>query len=192
MAGAGELVTLGGSTRTAGTMTATLFKSEVEFSPDAVVAPNTTFDEFLSQYQAELYGYAWQLTGKRADADDLYQETMLEASRSFDPLDGAACDRAWLYRIATSTYLNGRHRSGNGDDGAAEPAASLDARDLVSEVTALVDSLPAKQRVALVLRKYQRLDYDEIAVSLDTSESAARADVHQAYRTLRECFRDRL
>ena len=55
-----------------------------------------------------------------------------------------------------------------------------------------MDRLPPKQRVALVLRKYHGLGYDEIAASLDTSESAARADVHQAFRELRERLNGRL
>ena len=71
-------------------------------------------------------------------------------------------------------------------------AARLDARDLLGEVAALVDGLPPKQRVALVMRKYQGLGYDEIAATLETSETAARTNVHEALRKLRERFDDRL
>ena len=87
-------------------MTASLFESDIDFAPSSVVAPITTFDEFVTQYQTELYRYALQLTHKRAEADDLYEETLLNAFRAFDRLNGAANHRAWLYRIATNTFLS--------------------------------------------------------------------------------------
>jgi RNA polymerase sigma factor (sigma-70 family) len=73
-----------------------------------------------------------------------------------------------------------------------DQAASLDARDLLQEVEQFVTTLPVKQRVALILRKYHELGYDEIAVNLRCSEAAARANVHEALRKLKDCFGDRL
>jgi RNA polymerase sigma-70 factor (ECF subfamily) len=180
-----------------------LFEPDVAFMPNALAAPRTTFDDLLTRYQAELYRFALQLTRNRADADDLHQETLIKAYRAFDRLDPAANHRAWLYRIATNTFLSGRRRAGREellDDEAAldipaeqtDHAASLDARDLLHDVAAFVDRLPDKQRVALVMRKYQGLGYDEIAANLDSSEGAARANVHEALRKLRERFDDRL
>jgi RNA polymerase sigma-70 factor (ECF subfamily) len=184
-------------------MTPTLIDSEIAFAPGVVATLDITFDDLLTRYQAELYRFALQLTRNRADADDLYQETLLKAFRAFDRLDGAANHRAWLYRIATNTFLSSRRRAGREellDEEAAieipaeqtDHAASLDARDLLCEVATFVDGLPPKQRVALVLRKYQGLGYDEIAANLETSETAARANVHEALRKLRERFDDRL
>jgi RNA polymerase sigma-70 factor, ECF subfamily len=199
-AGAGDIETCGGTTGTAGTMTATFMEPEFNVDPAAVLTPIATFDEFITRYQTELYRYSLQLTRKRADADDLYQETLLQAYHAFDGLHGAANHRAWLYRIATNTYLGSRRRFEREEpiDEAVEAederahAENLEARDLLSEVAALVDHLPEKQRVALVLRKYQGLGYQEIAASLNTSEDAARADVHQALRELRERLDGRL
>ncbi|HEY7032547.1 MAG TPA: RNA polymerase sigma factor [Thermomicrobiales bacterium] len=184
-------------------MTPTLVESEIGFAPGVLAAPGMTFDGLLTRYQAELYRFALHLTRNRADADDLYQETLIKAYRAFDRLDHAANHRAWLYRIATNTFLSGRRRSAREElldeeealDIPAEQtdhAASLDARDLLREVAAFVDGLPPKQRVALVLRKYQGLGYDEIASNLETTAGAARANVHEALRKLRERFDDRL
>jgi RNA polymerase sigma-70 factor (ECF subfamily) len=183
-------------------MTTTLIEPKVVVDP-VEVASIATFDEFLTRYQTELYRYALQLTRNRADADDLYQETLLKAFRAFDRLDGAANHRAWLYRIATNAFLDGRRRSNREQPldevveatvpaAQADHAASLDARDLLAEVADFVDRLPAKQRAALVLRKYHGLGYDEIAAILDTSEGAARANVHEALRKLRERIGDRI
>ena len=70
--------------------------------------------------------------------------------------------------------------------------AEFEAQDLLAEVQRFVATLPDKQRIALVLRKYHEMDYSEIAINLKCSEAAARANVHEALRKLRTCFGDRI
>jgi RNA polymerase sigma-70 factor, ECF subfamily len=184
------------------------FESEVTELGDAIRPsgfglPVLSFDDLVDRFQAEIYRFALQLTRNRADADDLYQETLIKAYRAFDRLDGNANHRAWLYKIATNTFLSAQRRAGREaplDEAvemsipaeATDHAASLDARDLLEEVGRFVANLPAKQRVALILRKYHEMGYDEIATNLKSSEAAARANVHEALRKLRDCFGDRL
>ncbi|MGH2559335.1 MAG: RNA polymerase sigma factor [Thermomicrobiales bacterium] len=165
----------------------------------AIAAPIATFDDLLTRYQAELYCFALQLTRNRADADDLYQETLMKAFRAFGRLDGSANYRAWLYKIASNTFLSDRRKHGRLDSLDAQTsgifpvieidhAASLDARALLKEVEAFVIAFPPKQRIALILRKYHELSYAEIAENLKCSEAAVRANVHQALRKLRDHF----
>ena len=161
------------------------------------------FDELLERYQNEIFRYSMQLTRNSADADDLYQETMLKAYRAFGRLGPDSNYRAWLYRIATNTFLSQKRKDKRErpldpmlDDHLAvtnpDQPASLDARDLLAEVEQFVQTLPEKQRVALILRKYHELDYANIAATLNSSEEAARANVYEALRKLRTCFGDRL
>ena len=161
------------------------------------------FDELLERYQNEIFRYSMQLTRNSADADDLYQETMLKAYRAFNRLGPDSNYRAWLYRIATNTFLSQKRKDKRErpldpmlDDHLAvtnpDQPASLDARDLLAEVEQFVQTLPEKQRVALILRKYHELDYANIAATLNSSEEAARANVYEALRKLRTCFGDRL
>ena len=168
-----------------------------------VAAPIVTFDDLLDRYQAELYRFALHLTRNRCDADDLYQETMLRAFRAFGRLREGSNHRAWLYKIATNTFLADRKKRGRVaslDEQTSvvipvdEPdrAACIDATALLEDVAAFVEGLPPKQRTALVLRKYQGLGYGDIATTLRCSEVAARANVHEALRKLRDCFGDRL
>jgi RNA polymerase sigma-70 factor, ECF subfamily len=168
-----------------------------------VPLPIVTFDDLLDRHQAEIYRFAMQLTRNHADADDLYQETLIKAYRAFDRLDGAANHRAWLYRIATNTFLSGQRKAKREDPldetlEAVLPAdpvdhvAEFEAQDLLAEVQRFVAALPDKQRIALVLRKYHEMDYSEIAINLKCSEAAARANVHEALRKLRTCFGDRI
>jgi RNA polymerase sigma-70 factor (ECF subfamily) len=167
-------------------------------------AAQATFDDTLARHGAEIFRYALHLTRNRTDADDLYQETALKAYRAWNRLPCDANHRAWLYRIATNTFLSDKRKTSRlrslDADGAAEtiPAASrddddrLDAGTLLREVETFIEGLPPKQRVALVQRKYLDLGYPEIASTLNCSEDAARRSVHEALRKLRDQFGDRI
>jgi RNA polymerase sigma-70 factor (ECF subfamily) len=138
------------------------------------------------------------LTRNRTDADDLYQETALKAYRAWERLPCDANHRAWLYRIASNTFLSEKRKAARlrslDADATSDiiPAASqdddgrLDAGNLLREVETFVEGLPPKQRIALVQRKYLDLGYPEIAETLGCSEEAARRSVHEALRKLRD------
>ena len=167
-------------------------------------AGQVTFDETLTRHGAEIYRFALHLTRNRPDADDLYQETALKAYRAWDRLPCDANHRAWLYRIASNTFLSDKRKTSRlrslDAAGTAEtiPAATrdddgrLDAGNLLREVEAFIETLPPKQRVALVQRKYLELGYPEIAATLNCSEEAARRSVHEALLKLRKQFGDRI
>ncbi len=167
-------------------------------------AAQGTFDDTLARHGAVIYRFALLLTRNRPDADDLYQETALKAYRAWDRLPCDANHRAWLYRIASNTFLSDKRKTSRlrslDAEGAAEsiPAASrdddgrLDAGALLREVESFIEALPPKQRVALVQRKYLDIGYAEIAATLGCSEEAARRSVHEALKKLRDRFGDRI
>jgi RNA polymerase sigma-70 factor, ECF subfamily len=161
------------------------------------------FTDLIDRFGQEIYRFACQLTGNGNDADDLYQETLLKAFRAFDRLPGDANHRAWLYRICSNTLISDRRKHGRVTpmndlmadtlaDSTPDHAGALDARDLLKDVNRFVDDLPPKQRVALVLRKHHEYGYAEIAGILNSSEAAARANVHEALTKLRNAFAHRL
>ncbi len=168
---------------------------------DGETAP--LFSTLIERWGDEIFRFAWHLTGNPTDADDLYQETLLRAFRAYGKLPADANHRAWLYRIASNTFISDRRKHGR-DNPMSEAmeqslhapgidqARSLDAKDLLREVEAFVASLPPKQRVALVLRKYHGHDYAHIAATLKSSEVAARANVHEALRKVRAQFAHRM
>ena len=167
-------------------------------------AEQTTFDDTLARYGAEIYRFALHLTRNRPDADDLYQETALKAYRAWNRLPCDANHRAWLYRIASNTFLSDKRKSSRlrtldaEDTVESIPAVNhdddgrLDAGNLLREVEAFIEGLPPKQRIALVQRKYLEIGYPEIAATLGCSEEAARRSVHEALRKLRDRFGDRI
>src|SRR5918998_3314988 len=167
-------------------------------------AGHATFDDTLARYGAEIYRFALHLTRNRSDADDLYQETALKAYRAWSRLPCDANHRAWLYRIASNTFLSDKRKTSRLRSLDAEAtvesiraasrddAGRLDAGNLLREVEGFIDALPPKQRIALVQRKYLDIGYLEIAATLGCSEEAARRSVHEALRKLRDRFGDRI
>ena len=96
----------------------------------AVLEPavQATFDETLARHGAEIYRFALHLTRNRPDADDLYQETALKAYRAWDRLPCDANHRAWLYRIASNTFLSDKRKTSR--------LRSLDAEETVESIPA--------------------------------------------------------
>lgn len=156
------------------------------------------FEQAMLAHRDEIYRYAWRMVSNEQDAQDLTQETFLRAYRAFARLQPDSNVRAWLYRIATNlclTFLKQRGREkihaldANLLADSQTPQAAYGKLELMQEVAQAVESLPSRQRAAIVQRKYQGFSYAQIAHNLDCSEAAARAHVYQGLRKLRARFR---
>jgi RNA polymerase sigma-70 factor (ECF subfamily) len=156
----------------------------------------------LADYQAELYGFARYLTRDRAEARDLFQQTLRRAFLAFEGRPRPTNLRTWLLTIATDIILSDReHRSVSSRhaERAAEVRDTFPIRDgplddptLRDFVAEFVTTLPRQQWVALVQRTYLNLDYAEIAQALSCPEDEARSGVYAALRTMRAELGDRL
>ena len=148
-----------------------------------------TFGELLERHEREIFAYVLRLTGSRADADDLYQETFLAAFRGWPP-PRAGNERAWLYKIATNKAIDRVRRTRRlvplEDLRLAAPE-----RDGVgvADLAMAVKTLPTGQRAAFVLRKVQGLSYAEVSRALECSEDAARSRVAEAMKKVKEAMR---
>jgi RNA polymerase sigma-70 factor (ECF subfamily) len=142
-----------------------------------------------------------------AVAEDLAQEVFLRVYRAREEYAPSAKFTTWMFRIATNLALNSvrdnRHRrmeismdqsvdTGEEDarplevaDRAPTVEQELVARSRAEMIMRAIHSLPEKQRAAVLLHKYQELDYDEIARVLECSESALKSLLFRAYETLR-------
>lgn len=148
-----------------------------------------TFGELLERHEREIFAYALRLTGSRADADDLFQDTFLAAFRGWPP-PRPDNERAWLYRIATNKAIDGarKRRATVSMDDLRLAAPERDGVTLV-DLARAVRELPAGQRAAFVLRAVEGRPYREIAAALDCSEEAARTRVSDAMKKVRVAVR---
>lgn len=155
------------------------------------------FETLVEQHSGELFAYLWRLTGDEADARDCLQDTFLRAFRAYQRLQDTSHLRAWLYKIATNTARthhrrNHRRQTETLEEPIASGEKAVEAQVLertqLAAVKQAVMSLPGRQRAALMMRKYQEMEYVEIAEALGCSEDSARANVYQALKRLRDQF----
>ena len=150
--------------------------------------PARTFGELIERHELEIFRYALRLTGRRADADDVFQDTFLAAFRAWPP-PRRGNERAWLYRIATNKAIDQGRRTRRLVS-VADLRLAAPERDGVTlmDLTAAIRSLPAGQRAAFVLHRVEGLPHREVAVALGCSEEAARARVHEATKKVKEAM----
>lgn len=151
------------------------------------------FETLLDRHQREIMSYILRSLGDRDLAQDVFQETFLRAFRAYGRLPTEANHRAWLYKIASNACHDAHRQRAHSPLPLDESVPAPDRLDssthvLAQEVAAFVRSLPARQRQSVVLRKFQGMDYDEIAAVLGCSAEAARANVYQGLRKVRTHF----
>jgi RNA polymerase sigma factor (sigma-70 family) len=148
------------------------------------------FQVFLDQNRNRVYRFCVVAVGP-SDADDCFQETFLAALRAYPDLtDGEMLER-WILRIASRKAIDHHRRRARAPIPTPEipdrgSAGGLDAVESDGLLWAAVRTLPAKQRVAVVHRHVLDRGYGEIAEIMGTSEEAARANVHEGMKKLRE------
>jgi len=162
-----------------------------------------SFEVLLRRYRLPMVSYFRRMVRDQALAEDLAQEVFLRVYKSRERYQPEAKFTTWLYRIATNLALNAiRDRrdeiSGSGDDDGeglsvlerlTDPCPTAEQRlvqrDRERLIRQSVESLPENQRAAVILHKYQEVDYRQIAGILSVSESAVKSLLFRAYETLR-------
>ncbi|SRR5579875_8685 len=181
-------------------------RTDVELMLDVKAGDGQSFDLLLEKYRSPLVNFLGRMVHDRATAEDLAQEVFLRVFRARKQYTPSAKFTTWLFRIATNLALNSlrdnRHQrmevsidAPASDDENAPPRElpAKDARidqqmieqDRAEVIRRAVLSLPEKQRVAVLLHKYEEMDYSEIAKVLECSESALKSLLFRAYESLR-------
>ncbi len=145
------------------------------------------FEVLVRRHQAPVYRVALRMVGNITDAEDVAQETFVQAWRSLARFHGDSALATWLYRIATNRSLDllaKRRPSVELDESRGDPdldpAAVLARRERTTGVMDAVRALPADQRAALVLREFEGLSYEQIGDVLGISLPAVKGRIHRA------------
>ncbi len=186
-------------------------RSDVQLMLDVKSGDDSSFELLLRKYRTPVVNFLYRMVRDAAAAEDLAQEVFLRVYRARGEYVPKAKFTTWMFRIATNLALNalrdGRYRQlevsidqatvGHSSDGESDHQAleiadrqasielQLIRRDRAELIRRAVESLPEKQRAAVLLHKYQEMDYDEIAGVLGCSESALKSLLFRAYETLR-------
>jgi len=148
------------------------------------------FQAVLDEHRDDVYRFLRASVGP-VEADDCFQETFIAALRAYPRLRADSNLRGWLFTIAHRKALDS-HRARKRR---AVPVAELPESigdPLMNggepELWKQVGELPAKQRAAVLLRFAGDLAYREIGEAIDCTEEAARQNVHEGLRKLREVW----
>ena len=162
-----------------------------------------SFALLLEKHRSSVVHFLYRMVQDFAVAEELGQEVFLRVYRSRATYEPTAKFTTWLFRIATHLGLNwirdgknerGQERLDSQQDGA--PALQVSDRKptvessmvynvKLAEVRAAIAGLPEKQRAAVLMHKYDEMEYSQIATVLSCSESAVKSLLFRAYETLR-------
>jgi RNA polymerase sigma-70 factor (ECF subfamily) len=157
------------------------------------------FTELYRTHLRDVYSYAYYRVGNHHDAEDLTEQTFLQAYRHFERAQRESAGRPlrpWLIRIAhnlAANYYRDRSRrpQTNLEDAAVISAPHstdelVQGRERLQEVLAGVSKLPDDRREALIMRFALGMDNREIARALGRSDGATKVLIHRAIKQLEE------
>ncbi len=169
------------------------------------------FDILLGKYRKPIIHFMFRMVHNQAVAEELAQEVFLRVYRSRETYRAEAKFSTWLYRIATNLGVNHARDTRNErtaqtvqldepdsetgttpDLADSTPSAEADMlrRERMNAIREHVMALPERQRTAVLMHKYEGLDYKSIGEVLKLSESATKSLLFRAYQTLREKLKD--
>ena len=164
---------------------------------------SASYGVLLEKHRSPVVHFLYRMIQNHAVAEELAQEVFLRVYRSRSTYEPTAKFTTWLFRIATHLALNSLRDGTNersqerlDDDSNGMPARQVSDRRpsieqsmvfqaKLDEIRRAISALPQKQRAAVLMHKYEELEYSQIAKVLGCSESAVKSLLFRAYETLR-------
>jgi len=171
----------------------------------------SSFDFLLAKYRKPIIHFMFRMVHNQAVAEELAQEVFLRVYRSRETYRAEARFSTWLYRIATNLGVNyardnKQERTASTvyldepdtetgimhdvADSTPSAEAKILRRERMQAIREHVMALPERQRMAVLMHKYEEMDYRQIGDVLKLSESATKSLLFRAYQTLREKLKD--
>lgn len=205
------LLAYGGGPQTAAVVDSAEAVSDADVMLRVKTGDESAFAFLVQKYRRPMISFMYRMCQNSAAAEELAQEVFLRVYRSRAGYEPSAKFSTWLYRIATNLAVNHardtRHERPENtvrlDEPDLETGTTPDLADnsvtaeeqmlraeRVLAIRQRVQALPERQRMAVVMHKYQQMDYRQIAEVLKLSESATKSLLFRAYETLREQLKE--
>jgi RNA polymerase sigma-70 factor (ECF subfamily) len=169
------------------------------------------FRELIERHQRAVINTIYRSIGDSWEAEDLAQRVFVQVYRSAPRYKPTAKFTTWLFTIVHNTVLNERRRRSRhaaeslealqrpedseqggwqmADPRATDPAREASEHELQERIRAAIQQLPAQQRTAVILCRFEGLSYEEIGGVLGCSVSAVKSLLHRARQALKEQLR---
>lgn len=172
------------------------------------------FGRLVAKYQDRIFNVIYRMCGRRADAEELAQETFLKALERIGQFRGQSRFYTWLFRIATNLTISRRRRDGRirfcsssapdeqSDNQAAAltaavaqrrnpgPEAAAVSAETRRRVSQAIEELDDDYRVVVILRDIEEMDYARIAEVINVPQGTVKSRLHRARCSLREKLAD--
>lgn len=155
------------------------------------------FGRLAARHADSLFRCALVLSGDRHWAEDLAQETLVEAWQSLGRFDGRCRLSTWLYGILRHRFLKGRQRQQRASQATSQrldhhlgsdpsPAHTAEMSEDAARIRSAVASLPQEHRLVVELRFFAAAHLDEIAAALDCPLGTVKSRLHHGLEKLRQ------
>src|SRR5580700_8671277 len=183
--------------------------SEWALDPDAALMVRVcgghepSFETLLARHRSQVVNHLYRLVRNRAIAEELAQDVFLRVYRFRNRYQPEAKFSTWLFRITTNVALNWRRDTRRESAHLRLDASNHESRRIqvldqnprvdqrllhehrAKEIREAIEALPPKQLAAVLMHKYEGMDYVQIADVLDCSIPALKSLLFRAYETLR-------
>jgi RNA polymerase sigma-70 factor (ECF subfamily) len=155
------------------------------------------FTELVIKHQKSIYSLAYRLIGDESEAGDITQKVFVNAYRGISKFQSKSEFKTWLFRITINLCKNYFRSNPEKKEVQIEglplsrpetPLSRLLEEEQKARLKAMLERLPEKQKITLVLRIYQELSYKEIARIVNSAEGTVKANVFHALNRLRLMF----
>ena len=164
------------------------------------------YGELVRRYQTAVFNTAYRLLGRRVEAEDAAQEAFLRAYRALERFDLERPFAPWIKRITTNLCLNWLESAqartqllaaelssndqpvsmDNWAQAAPSPEQTLVREEQSTKLHQAILALPPRYRVAIELRHFQELSYEEMAAVMERPLSSVKSDLFRARKMLAE------
>lgn len=165
-----------------------------------------SFEFLMHKYYKRIFNFVYRFVGSREAAEDLTQEVFLKVYKAAPGYQPQSKFQTWAYTIARNLSLNELRRAGrknisldetvNFKDGetsrqvedpsVVHPAQTMEAEETRRMVQEAIASLPENQRMAVILRRYENMSYEEIAQTIGMSVEAVKSLLNRAKENLKD------
>lgn len=177
----------------------------LEFAQGSIPA----FEQILKKYKKIVINVAYRFIQDRYEAEDIAQEVLLKVYNSAEKYKPKAKFSTWIYKITANTCLNKlrsknnfqiisleksaslddtKTRSDNHYSRYTHPSIELEKEELKQMVKSAIQTLPANQRMAVILQKYEGLSYKEISKIMGCSTQAVDSLLQRAKQNLKKAL----